>query len=123
MTDAKLAARVEALTGPCRETDALVSMEVMAGFGADLRGRKTAAEYLADFPHLCLEYTSSLDAAMTLLPGGFAFGCGRGTDVSDTDAWAWCSQGDEGPYAFAATPALALTAACLRAILKGQDDG
>ena len=53
-------------------------------------------------------------AAMMLVPDGYAFGCGHGTDLERFPGWAWCGK-DEGAYIFAETPALALTAACLRA--------
>ena len=59
-------------------------------------------------------YTASLDAAMTLVPLGQQFGCGS-KDATDR-AWAWAGQFSEGDYiANAATPALALCAAALRA--------
>lgn len=59
-----------------------------------------------------------LDAAMMLAPEGMQFGCGS-KDATGR-AWAWVGQ-EHGPMnsresiANAATPALALTAACLRA--------
>jgi hypothetical protein len=121
----ELAERVEALTGPCRETDAEVA--ILSGWATSWDGvpyRKhpylpgvfiddTAAGCLRD----CPGFTAALDAAMTLLPekhgpvdltfqgSGQAFihGLGPCDDYMGT-----CE--------YAATPALALTAACLRAM-------
>lgn len=67
---------------------------------------------LATGPAAIPAYTASIDAAETLVPEGYAYGCGRGTEEPDVEAWAWCGL-DSGPYAFAANPALALCAACL----------
>jgi len=58
---------------------------------------------------------------MTLVPRGYAFGCGHGTNDAEIEGWAWCGP-DEGPYSFAATPTIALTAAALRAIAEGMND-
>ena len=65
-----------------------------------------------------------LDAAMSLVPDGFIFGCGS-KDATKT-AWAWVSPDEPLEYRSitnAATPALALCAAALkaRAILSKQD--
>jgi len=59
-----------------------------------------------------------LDAAMSLVPEGFNFGCG--SHDATGKAWAWCEEKDnrhwEAMYlANAVSPALALTAASLRA--------
>jgi hypothetical protein len=76
-----LAERVEALEGPCRETDALVRLAVYAPFdavmeqspinglwciyhGVDRVGRPR----LWEGPGRGAHYTASLDAAMTLVP-------------------------------------------------------
>ena len=64
----KLSDQVEAATGADRGLDTAITMEVMAGLGADMRGKMTHAEYLAKFPGLCSEYTASLDAGLTLTP-------------------------------------------------------
>lgn len=55
-------------------------------------------------------YTASLDAAMTLVPEGYDWAVFR-TNGGLT-VHAWCGSRED---VFAATPALALTAACLRA--------
>ncbi len=63
-------------------------------------------------------YTASLDPAMSLIPEGWAWQTGVGieTEAGNVDrAYAWCAPVDHGQLVFAATPALALTAACLRA--------
>lgn len=62
-------------------------------------------------------YTASLDAALSLVPEGLDFAVGHGIETehggSSVD-YAWCGEG-KGPLIFAATPAVALTAAALRA--------
>lgn len=88
-------------------------------------------------------YTASLDAAMMLVPEGWKFGveqAGRYDGAPLDEAWVWPfdstfdpdwhngGQGyrnaPDGTRGFAATPALAPTAACLRAIAaKEQADG
>lgn len=105
-----LAERVEALTGPCRETDkaimdALVKHGVMA-FRVGLDNFRV---------------TASLDAAMSLVPEGSMWACGNHDNYRETP-WAWClapgMSWDDADNFFAATPALALTAAALRARTK-----
>ena len=118
-----LAERVEALTGPDREVDAAIAQAV----GAE-HGPRETVYYESRSVHYIDEiapaYTASLDAAMSLVPEG----------------WRWHSYywpRKDGPrlmslvtnrphagiaHGKAATPALALTAAALRAIatLEGQ---
>ena len=101
-----LADRVEALTGPCRETDERVGM----GIGLK-RTMRVGHECLGTdrvVPVMCPHYTASLDAALSLVPEGWGsvrfeqgFG-GIGCFLNQHDT-------------FATTPALALTAAALRA--------
>ncbi|WP_144035781.1 hypothetical protein [Sphingopyxis bauzanensis] len=65
-------------------------------------------------------YSTSIDAAMTLVPPGHIFGCGS-KDATGT-AWAWSGPADPLEYrsiSNAATPALALCAAALKA--KGEN--
>ncbi len=69
-------------------------------------------------------YTASIDGALTLVPEGCwaegAFGAGRGTSAIEIHA---PMTFDPLGAAVAATPALALTAASLRALAqKGTDD-
>lgn len=65
------------------------------------------------------KFTSSLDAAMTLVPEDAEWG--GGSKDTTGRAWAWCArrwqqQGEVMKIANGATPALALTAAALRAL-------
>jgi hypothetical protein len=104
-----LADRVEALAGPCIVTDSAIAR--LIGRGPDV-----------DF------YTASLDAAMTLVPKGWAHG--YRWNARHKSAQAWCDFIPEAPFTPAellqyhggkcVTPALALTAAALRAIAAGQ---
>jgi len=57
-------------------------------------------------------YTFSIDAAVTLVPEGFAWGVER--HVDNVLPWAYCHEGD-GSNHVAKTPPLALCAAALRA--------
>ena len=96
-----LADRVEALTGPCRETDAEVHHAILQGIGTGLYGTQPS-------------YTASLDAAMTLVPEGHTWSADLNLGKK---AFAWCYDDKmlSGRPCKAATPALALTAAALRA--------
>lgn len=118
-----LAAKVEASEGPDRELDEMI---------ADALFERSHFAQLADAPigtgcmmwwqdghqQSALRYTASLDAATTLVPEGHAYACGS-PSFDIPKAWAWC----EGPWNAvpspediqAATPALALCAASLRA--------
>jgi hypothetical protein len=88
-----VAARVEALTGPCQETDFAIA-------------RATPG---------CKNWTASLDAAMTLAKGR------QVRLLISEDGIASALVGDNASTA--ATPALALTAAALRALAaQGQTD-
>lgn len=132
----KLAERCEAATGPDRELDAAIEVALKVGCRANL---PDDLEYLSEISLSDYEarqrkaghywfhcrsgksmrsadrYTLSLDAAMTLVPDVITWGVGAGTlgsyarvvtDEPETVAH-WCR--------IAATPALALTAASLRA--------
>jgi hypothetical protein len=102
---ADLSCRVEAATGPDRELDALIN---------DIAGRHPTMP----------AYTASLDAAITLVPEGWHWALRKmplGTYLSSQFIIA--PNGSDRPYVpdtlvqcEAATPALALTAAALRAI-------
>jgi hypothetical protein len=147
MTDAqellKLAERVEALTRPDRETDALIRCALFAADGAYVEQSKINGAWCVlevgyngkvrswEPKGLSQEqrigsFTASLDAALSLVPKGWAFTVAR---------W-WCD-GDDKPLFYAdcadlvkiqadedgeimegraLTPALALTAAALRAM-------
>lgn len=132
-----LAAKCEAATGPSDELDCLIhraaypDKRVMFDHGKAFGpGPKRAASYgrLADFPMIDWDdwhgvamhidakpVTASLDAAMSLVPEGHGFGVTR--HPHDGTGRAWClSKWKSNPLGtVAATPALALTAACLRA--------
>ena len=131
----ELAQRVEALDKPDRETDVVIGVAIgwshpsapcslthlHERLGASLaeltRDANSTQSILGQLPH----YTASIDAAMSLVPANYAFGVGLGTNDADVEGWAWAGP-DEGPYSFAKTPALALSAAALRAraAMKGQ---
>jgi hypothetical protein len=84
----ELADRVERLTGPCRETDAAIwcalnGKKYKGHFPVYGEPSKTRVEYtdppkrtrLVSGPHVggdALQYTASIDAAMTLVPPGWA---------------------------------------------------
>ena len=105
-----LADRVEALAGPDREVDAQV-------------GRYFAAQFLGYVPWEpqtgCAKFTASLDAALSLVPEGWVWMTGCAPDGA---FFATLSPTDESGIALgmidtlAATPALALCAAALRAL-------
>ena len=118
-----LAERVEAAEGPSRELDAEIAMQHMASLGADMRGKMTPAEYLAEFPNLCSEFTASIDAALTLAPEGSSWQLRWWSK----DNKCWCTfyppghaEDDYFHLYDAATPALALAAAALRSQAQGE---
>ena len=101
-----LAARVQALTGPLF----LIEQEIADAVGHDPRAR---------LPN----YTTSIDAAQTLVPEGYIW-------TLYSDGGAVVEPCDDNPVEladgtiWAATPALALTAAALRAqavLMEGRD--
>lgn len=120
-----LAERVEALTGPDREVDAEIACALRIGpnlpdwalrwdgdWTPTIAGH-AVLRHLDDSPGPSFksrEYTTSLDAAMTLVPENFDWVIAR-TNGGLT-VYAQCGDGEQW---FAATPALALTAAALRA--------
>ncbi len=100
-----LADRVEALTGPDREMDAAIW-----AIGT-LREWPPRLDILAQaYRDNAPRYTASIDSAMTLVPEGYGF-------MVDGFKDAWFADLDAGQQmsAHATTPALALTAAALRA--------
>lgn len=128
----KLAERCEAATGPDRELDALIACHapicradyILSARPSQKRGMVT--RYFDDGGHgtfVCENYTASLDAAMTLVPEGCASAIGTMAFVNETRLpWAciWTPQGEPTWRSDAATPALALCAAALRALTQGQ---
>ena len=136
MTEAELitlAARVEAATGPDRELDA----DISAAIGTPVRSRRTAGgknkgrEWFVDshggvetWSHHPVDYTASIDAALSLLPEGRGWSI-HYPSVPDSDnlpsARVWGTL-HRTTAACAATPALALTAAILRALSEEMND-
>jgi len=124
MTDLmELASRVAAREGPDRELDALIGVAVAGYFLGEPRYPSAERRYgyvdkegcrvepgngAAD--RLIPLYTASLDAAMTLVPEEYGFQ----VDGYKREWWASLSA-EDGFNASARTPALALTAAALRA--------
>jgi hypothetical protein len=116
-----LAERVEALTGPCRETDAHISLvAINNGKTGSFANADKWIEAALQFHWSVAHYTASLDAAMTLVPEGWH------TYFASEDRhslrWSWALRGGYGVTVAspAATPALALTAAALRARSHGE---
>lgn len=100
--------RLEAATGPERELDAEIAAVVEAG----MRHHWFASPPL---------FTSSIDAAMTLVPDGWDYSAGNRDETEK--AWAWVAEEDDvrGEYwqtiqqSSAVTPALAICIASLKA--------
>lgn len=133
-----LADRVEALTGPCRETDAEICRAIgwrnRDGFWwepAEVEIARKKRQSIYGFPSYGKSipgYTASLDAAMTLVPdGGRWFKCGVNdpiTNAAQTRMFVCGPQDDEGRFQVSGEcltdetahgDCLALTAAALRA--------
>ncbi len=126
----ELAKRCEAATGPDRELDADIAIEVFDGGAAhvddprDVTRARTVTISHGALPgnfevvgfsgvslHAALAYTASLDAAIRLVPDGHGWEAGDGGY-----ARAVCSKPTKSFWSRnCATTALALTAACLRA--------
>lgn len=124
-----LAEACEKAEGPDREIDARIwcalnGKKYKAHFGAYGKPGMIQVEYTEpprrtrcvthDYNH-ALPVTASIDAAMTLVPEGFSFGAGRDNIVPGPEGWAWVSNEEDYQLVRAATPALALVAAALRA--------
>lgn len=98
----ELARRCEEATGADRGIDAEIASLMHSSQGWH------AADCLVDF-------TASTDAAITLVPLQMQFGVGRDNLIPGPEGWAWVSGDDDTSIVKAATPALALCAASLRA--------
>jgi len=110
---ADLIARLEALEGPDREADLLI---------LECAHTEAEIEREMDIPGYPRRYTSSLDAALTLVPGGWLWQAGRSNIGMENKpnfysgpfaqchrpGWRWFG-------ARGATPAIALTTAALKA--------
>lgn len=130
-----LADRVEALSGPDRECDGWIWAHLMSddpyiigtkegrfpqdpiyGVRADIMrevGGKDGADYIC-----APAFTASLDAAMTLASPHWAISAN-----GDMPGWQAMDFAGGNVWHEAATPALALTAAALRALAKDKQDG
>ncbi len=113
-----LAERCEQATGPDRVLDAEIAMAAgIAPLGSEHEGNCTGwlkAPAISFGVWKSPEFTASLDAAMTLVPEGHC--CGAGTKFDGT-GWAYVEPipSAVADRVSAATPALALCAAALRA--------
>lgn len=102
-----LATECEGAEGPSRELDLEIARAV--GLCRTPEEGSTQVHFGQWWPH----YTASLDAAMTLVPEG----CKWQVSTEEPGPWAWVGEpGSDVPAIMCATPALALTAACLRAM-------
>jgi hypothetical protein len=130
-----LAEKVEGLDGPDRELDFDICKAVRS-YPSDWRTRLRGAslEYYLAWSDCALRYTASIDAALTLVPPGAHWGMGHDAN-GPLAGWAWVRakvadgwqefhspprMGFERAGPFAATPALALCAAALRARAETQ---
>jgi len=123
----KLADRVESLTGPCYETNGLVA-EAVGWTCIRHRTRRHHGLWVAPGKHPddgCLKdppmFTRSIDAAMSLVPEGWTFDLQVRSHFSHAFLEAQEDErGAEVSAQNAATPALALTAAALKARAEVQ---
>lgn len=115
-----LAERVEAATGPDRELDECIGMAI--GLKNTMRVGHECLGTDRVVPVRCPTFTASLDAAMTLVPEG----CDWSVDNFDgangkPSAWVHVRKSSAAiEQVTGATPALALTAAALRARAAAQ---
>lgn len=112
MTDKlALADRVEALSGPDAEVDAIIWYRLVE---KPEHGDKLDKDIQGRWPH----YTASFDAAMTLLPPNHMWAAGSCNE--DDNPWACVTNSDGEDFtSTGATPALVLLAAILRARVEG----
>lgn len=126
MTLLELADRVETLTGPCRETDAEIwraceydtfvwwEAAERASFSRNSTEEHRQSVIAARAKAAAPRYTASLDAAMTLVPANHWVR--QYYDDFGVQAEAMCGKATHSAVMVrGATPALALTAAALRA--------
>jgi hypothetical protein len=119
MTRSELIAALGSASGPSRELDAEIAKLVGAPHGPyeHVTVETRSIEYCEE---QAPAYTGSMDAAMTLVPSTWQWHCGTCNEddmpwatLTDTDTWV-----DYG--AEAATPALALCIACIKALENGE---
>ena len=112
MTLLELAAKVEGLSGPCREMDAAVDMAVNPD-------HRVMGDHIIDrmgFGKPLPQYTASLDAAMTLVPEGMTRLVRDASPRAMTNkTQCYAHVGNQHGEAHADAMPLALTAAALRA--------
>lgn len=138
-----LADRVEALSGPDRELDAAIFKAIGAPVPFQFMNKVVALSwdarencYFAPIGDMRVRYevpaySASLDAAMTLVPNNCGFVLHNPVGKKPSVALQFGDEGFPSPktvdgwgdYSSGATPALALTAACLRALAKDKQDG
>lgn len=119
----ELADRVEALSGPDRRVDCAIFATVYPdkfGDSAAMYARIDWTRNRADWMWLrdlgMPAYTASIDAAITLVPDGWNWGVWRRHDWAKQNAQVWHPQQESWTkHGDAATPALAIVAAALRA--------
>ena len=97
--------RLEAAENGSRELDQLIARNI--GAGAALYSDNSGIDR-------ALDYTTSLDAALTLVPKGMTFGMGWDTEIAGPYAFTG-KTGEERKGYYARTPALALCIAALKA--------
>lgn len=113
MTLTDLAARIEGLTGPDQHVDQIIWIVTDPRNG----GGVFCDVFLPERDSVPIPaYTASLDAAMTLVPEGCSWTIQRNRNALAT--FASCGPNTD---AYAATPALALCAAALRAQEASND--
>lgn len=141
MTDLNaLASRVEGLSGPnyeidCEVWDAIYPGERATRFSNFIapgkpHHRRLGPADMDGYVKPLRSFTASLDAAMTLVPEGWTYVhveiCARGREGQHCNAEiSRFSDADEQEHrvmGYAATPALALVAAALRARAKGRGE-
>ena len=120
-----LAARVEGLAGPDREVDEAIQCTIHGATAEMQRHGHNAYHKNGRWISIgkILSYTASIDAAMTLVPEGFYWDVAKGVRRANKGPyWASCYNDamlaemiDSDPVIPGNTPALALTAASLRA--------
>lgn len=125
---ASLIARVEAAEGPDRELDAAVAVAAkQVPYDFEPAGNGLAS-WRAMYDNRWWDapaYTASIDAAMTLVPEGVEVATGSGSERSFAQILYPHRKSGKWPqrrsvYTTAATPALALTAAALRAMEQAK---
>lgn len=119
---AALAERVEQAEGPSRELDALIAASRLRLDGTRFASIQAWVDEAIAERWNFDRYTASLDAAMTLVPKGYRL-ASFGEEAFDDEPKPWVATlsaragrfGAMGKRGRAATPALALVAAALRA--------